>query len=165
MWRLYQKNAFMAIVYRLWWTSIEFPILHVSLQNRLLSESAILSMKIPRLKIWNGCDSASLITFPHSSVVSFNSSFRIKSTLAKKKRFHKNPQQEEVHPTAPGTAPPIQPRPHLTAEAAVWHSPPQMKRIPCFAPVPAPFCPVVLIPRVPLLHLYAKHTDEAATYH
>lgn len=76
------------------------------------------------------------------------------------KALYENPRQEEVRPAALGSALQRNLGVRLAAEAAVWYSPPPLKRIPEQL-VSAPW----FYSAVFQIHLYAKRTDEASTYH
>lgn len=99
--------------------------------------------------------------FFHNSSVSFSSTFHIKPLLAE--ALHKNTQQEEVHSIALGTA--LQYNLNFSSRQKQLFDIPHHKwNIFCVLPdwlVSA----LWFDSRVPVLHLYAKHTDEAATYH
>lgn len=99
--------------------------------------------------------------FSYNSSVSFSSTFHIKPLLAK--ALHKNTQQEEVHLIALGTA--LQYNlDFISRQKRLFDIPHHKWNI--FCVLPERFVSALWFDsRVPLLHLYAKHTDEAATYH
>lgn len=154
---LYHRNIIAPIMIYIY---IQYVYNHVTLQNQLLSLGAILSMKTPKLK-HEMIVSPQLNYFFHNSSVSFSSTFHIKPLQAK--ALHKNTQQEEVHPIALGTA--LQYNlDFISRYKRLFDIPHHKWNI---------FCVLLdrlvralwFDSRVPLLHLYAKHTDEAATYH
>lgn len=86
----------------------------------------------------------------------------IKKTLLTK-ALHKNPQQEEVHPIALGTA--FQYNLHfISQQTRLFNIPHHKWNIFCALPDEL-VSALWFDSRVLLLHLHAKHTDETATYH
>lgn len=124
--------------------------------NTLLSLGATLFMKIPRLK-------HAMIVSPQCtrSSSSFSTTFLIKPLLAK--ALHKNTQQVEALPTALGTALQY----HLDSisrQSRLFDIPHHKWNIFCVLQDEL-ISALRFDLRVLWIHLYAKHNDEATTYH
>lgn len=142
-------HHFLLILFYMW--------CHVNTSRpQLLSLGATLSMKIPRLK-------HAAIVSPQCtrSPSSFSSTFLIKPLLAK--ALHKNTQRVEALPAALGTALQY----HLdfiSRQSRLFAIPHHKWNIFCVLQDEL-ISALWFDSRVLGIHLYAKHTDEATTYH
>lgn len=131
---------------------------HVTLHNQLLSLGVILSPW--KHQGWNmKWLSPPFNDFLHNSSVSFSSTFHIKPLL-EQKHFIKTLSRRKSTPL-----PSAQPS-NITS--ILSHGRNGCLIFPTINETYSVFCCAAALwfdSRVPLLHLYAKHTDEAATYH
>lgn len=130
---------------------------HVTFENQLLS---LHSFTTSRLK-------DEIIVFPQindffcNGLVSFSWAFYIKPLLAK--ALHKNTLQEETQPSALSTA--LQYNLNIILRQKQLFDIPDHKWNIFYVLLYLLVYALWFDLRVPLLHRYAKHTDEAATYH